>query len=181
MKSERLIGLIIVFASTISQAQNNSKYQPLDITAITHSFVSPELLVDSTFIEELNTVLFDQDDRYLQFILSNPPSNKVRHIYIQFTRRDSLNYCLVVSLEDIPARKSIGFYEHNGFLYWFGKDVPSNIVLGTKASKHFSYKDPIPAPYDPPFWFFVYNIETGILEAKEDYCLLQGDCRCSSP
>ena len=167
MKSKRLIGLIIVFASTFSQAQNNSKYQPLDITAKTHSFVSPELLVDSIFIKKLNTVLFDQDDRYLQFVLSNPPSKHVRHINIQFTRRDSLNYCLVVSLENIPARKSIGFYEHKGFLYWFGKDVPSNIVLETKASKHFSYKDPIPAPYDPPFCFLVYNIETGILEAKD--------------
>ena len=162
-----------MFASTISQAQNNSKYQPLDITAITHSFVSPELLVDSTFIEKLNTVLFGQDDRYLQFVLSNPPSKKVWHFYIQFTRRDSLNYCLVVSLEDIPARKSIGFYEHNGFLYWFGKDVPSIIVLETKASKRFTYKDPIPAPYDPPFWLFVYNIETGILEAWKDGELIE--------
>lgn len=180
MKSKILIGLIIVLTSTIGQAQNNSKYQQPDMTVKTHSFLSPELLVDSTFIEKLNTLLFKQDDRYMQFLLANHHS-KTWHIHIQFTRRDSLNYCLVVSVEDIPARRSMGFYEHDGIIYWFGKDAPSNIILGTKASKHFSYKDHIPAPYDPPFMFFVYNSETGILESEDDHCLLQGDCSCSSP
>ena len=119
MKGKIIIGLIFIFATTICQAQINSKYIPPDMTAKTHSFVLPELRVDSIFIENLNTALYDKNDRYLKNIISNPREKLWRHFHIQFKKIDSLNYCLEVSLLDIPARKSTGFFEHNGFFYWF--------------------------------------------------------------
>jgi|LSQX01.2.fsa_nt_gb hypothetical protein len=170
MKGKIIIGLIFIFATTICQAQINSKYIPPDMTAKTHSFVLPELRVDSIFIENLNTALYDKNDRYLKNIISNPREKLWRHFHIQFKKIDSLNYCLEVSLLDIPARKSTGFFEHNGFFYWFGNDAPPNIVLETESKKHFSYKEHLPAPYDPPFWFFMYNVETGNIEVKEENC-----------
>lgn len=170
MEGKIIIGLIFILSTTICQAQKNSKYISPDMTTKTHSFALPELQVDSIFIENLNTVLCDKNDRYMNNIISNPREKSWRHIHIQFKKKDSLNYCIEVSLLDIPARKSIGFFEHNGFLYWFGDDAPPNIVLETKSKKQFSYKEPLPAPYDPPFWFFMYNRETGNIEVKEEYC-----------
>ena len=170
MQGKIIIGLIFIFATTVCQAQKSSKYKSPDMITKTHSFVLPELQVDSIFIENLNAVLFDKNDHYVNNITSNPHGKLWRHFHLQFEKKDSLNYCLEVSLLDIPARESIGFFEYNGFLYWFGNDAPSNIVLETKSKKQFSYKEPLPAPYDPPFWFLMYNIETGNIEVKEEYC-----------
>jgi hypothetical protein len=81
-----------------------------------------------------------------------------------------LSYCIDVSLWDIPARKSVGFFEHNEFYYWFGGAIPPNIILETKSKKRFSYKEPVPAPYDPPFWYLIYNGKAGNIEVEEKYC-----------
>lgn len=161
--------LIFIFTITISQAQNNGKHIiPPDIKVKTYFFVLPELKVDSVFIENLNAILFNDSDCYMNSIISNPREKSWRHFHIQFEKKDSLNYCIELSLLDIPARKSMGFFEHNGFYYWFGNDTPSNIILKTKSKKQFSYKEALPASYDPPFWFFMYNSQTGNIEVKKN-------------
>ena len=167
MKNKIIIGLIFVFSTTISQAQNN-KFIPPDMTPKTHSFALPELHIDSTVIANLDIVLFDKNDSYINSIISNPRDRKSwRHFHIDFEKKDSLSYCIEVSLWNIPARKSAGFFEHNGYIYWFGGEIPRNIILETKLKKRFSYKEPVSAPYDPPFWYLMYNIQTGCIEIKE--------------
>lgn len=76
---------------------------------------------------------------------------------------DSLSYSISVSLWDIPARKSVGFYQYNKYFYWLGGDIPSNIILKTKSKKQFSYRDHLPNTYDPHFWNLCYNPSTGII------------------
>jgi len=165
MEGKIIIGLIFVFSAIIGQAQSN-KFIPPDMTPKTHSFVLPELQIDSAFIVNLDTVLFNKNDRLMNSRISNP-NNKWRHFRIQFEKKDSLSYCIEVSLWDIPAKKSTGFFEHNGYFYWFGGEIPPNIILKTKSKKRFSYKEPIPAPYDPPFWYLIYNGETKNIEVNE--------------
>lgn len=170
MKSKIIIGLIFAYSAITSPAQINSKYITLDKTTKTHFFTLSELQVDSVFINNFNYALFDENNPYMNNIMSNPREKAWRHFHIQFMKKDSANYYIEVSLWDIPARKSIGFFEHNGFFYWFGDDVPSNIVSESKSKKRISYKEPIPAPYDPPFWYLTYNIETGNIKIKEMHC-----------
>ena len=83
---------------------------------------------------------------------------------------DSTNYSICLSLWNIPAKKSIGFFEYNNFFYWFDGEIPLNIILKTKTQKRFSYKEPIPAFYDPPFWTLIYHIQTGNIEFKGQDC-----------
>ena len=163
---KNILGLFFIFCTIVIQAQDNKIFIPPDMTQEIHSFELPALLVDSIFIENLHTVLFDKSCDYLNSIVSNPRAKSWHHFFIRFEKKDCLNYCIEVSLWDIPVRKSAGFFEYNGFLYWFGYDVPPNIILGTKSKKRFSYKEPIPAPYDPPFWYLAYNVQTGCIEVK---------------
>jgi hypothetical protein len=168
MESKIIIGLIFILSTTISQAQNN-KFIPPDMIQKTHSFVLPELQIDSTVIANLAAVLFDKNSRYVNSIISNP-NNKWRHFHVYFEKKDSLSYCMEVSLWDIPAKESTGFSEYNEYFYWFCGEIPPNIILETKSKKRFSYKEPVPAPYDPPFWYLTYYGETGNIEVEEKHC-----------
>ena len=167
MKSKiiMVVGLIFVFASITSQAQKNEKLIPFDMEQKTHSFSLPELVIDSVFTKNLNTILFDKNDLYMNNIISNP-NNRWRHFHLGFEKIDTLHYCIVASLWDIPARISNGFYENNGYFYWYGGKVLPNIIVETKSKKRFSYKEPIPAPYDPPFWYLIYDIKRGCIEVQ---------------
>jgi len=165
---EIILGLLFFFSMNISQAQEKRVFIPPNWEQKTHSFEVPELQIDSAFIVNLDTILFDKNNSYMNSIISNP-NNRWRHFHIRFEKKDSLNYCIVVSLWDIPT-KSAGFFEHNGFLYWFGGEVPLNIILGKNLKKRFLYKEPIPAPYDPPFWYLMYNSQTGNIEFIKKYC-----------
>jgi hypothetical protein len=167
MEGKIIIGLMFFFFSITSQAQKN-KFIPPDWKQQTYSFALPELQIDSIFMKNLNVVLFDKNDRYMNSRISNP-NNRWRHFLIHFEKTDSLNYRIVVSLWDIPAIGSTGFYEHNGFLYWFGGDISPNIILGKKSKRRFSYKEDMPGPYDPPFWTLIYNPQTGNIEVKENH------------
>jgi hypothetical protein len=170
MRDKIIIGLIFVFSATISQAQNN-KFIPPDMSQKTHSFALSELQIDSTVIANLATILFDKNNRYVNSIISNSRNSKSwRHFHIYFEKKDSLSYCIEVSLWDIPAKKSAGFFEYNEYFYWFAGEIPPNIILETKSKKRFSYKEPIPVPYDPPFWYLTYNGKTGNIEFEEKYC-----------
>lgn len=162
-----VIGFIYAFSSIASQAQKNDKLIPFDMEQKTYSFSLPELLIDSVFMENLNTVLFDKNDCYMNNIISNP-NNRWRHFHLGFEKIDTLHYCIAASLWNIPARISTGFYENNGYFYWFGGKVPPDIIAETKSKKRFSYKEPIPASYDPPFWYLVYNIKTGNIEIQSN-------------
>jgi hypothetical protein len=147
----------------VSQAQEDIFIpSPPDWTPKIHSFVLPELQTDSTFIENLNTVLFDKNDAYI-----NSHDKSDRHFCIHFDKEDSLNYSMEVSLWKTPAEKSIGFCENNGFFYWLGGEVPPNIILGTKSKKRFSYEEYPPMFIDPLFWYLIYNPQTGNIEVKE--------------
>jgi hypothetical protein len=159
-----IIGLMFIFSSITGQAQKN-KFIPPDWEQKTYSFTLPALQIASIFMENLNDVLFDKNDSYMNSIVSNS-KNKFRHFHIYFEKTDSLNYCIVASLWDIPAN-SKGFFENNGYFYWFDGEIPPNIILETKSKRRFSYKEPIPAPYDPPFWYLIYHIQTESIEVKE--------------
>jgi hypothetical protein len=171
MRSKIILGLF-VFSATISQAQKKNTFIPPNWTPKAHSFARPELQIDSTFIENLHTVLFDENDRCMNMLISNSYNSKSWiHFFIYFEKSDSLNYYIHASLWDTPGKKSIGFFEYNGYFYWFGGDVfPPNIILETKSKKQFSYQEPIPAPYDPQFWLLTYNSQSGIIEVKKKDC-----------
>jgi hypothetical protein len=162
-----IIELIFIFSSIVGQAQKKT-YIPPVMTQKTYVFMSPELQIDSIFMENLNAMLFDKDDRYMNSRISNP-NNRWRHFHIRFEKTDSLNYCVVASLWDIPAN-SKGFFENNGYFYWFGGEVPPNIILETKSKRRFSYKEQqIIGFYDPLFWYLMYNPQTGSIEVKENF------------
>ena len=160
MKSKTFIGFLLVLASTICQAQN--------VTKKTISFVKPELQVDSTFIEKLNTAFFDNE---YQDYFSKP--GDMEHLFINFTKDDDINYYVEVSLwytMELLPEIAVGYSEHYGFTYWFCGDVPPSIILETKAVKRFSYTvyitdhfGPMVGFIDPPVQWFEYNIETGSL------------------
>jgi hypothetical protein len=162
MEGKIIIVLIFVFSATVSQAQKN-KFIPPDWKQKTHSFALPELRIDSTFIANLDTVLFDKNCRIP--LVHYPKRNSSRHFHIRFEKTDSLNYSVVASLWDIPANSN-GFFEHYGYFYWFGGEVPPNIILETKSKRRFSYKEHLPMTIDPPFWYLTYNIQTGSIEVK---------------
>ena len=170
MQSKNIFVLIVVFLTAIScQVLKNREVAPLEWTPKTYSFAMPELQIDSTFLANLNTTFMDS---IISTRKDKDRKSSWRHFHIYFKKEDSLNYCLVVSLWNIPARKAAGFIEYDGFLYWFGgnEDTPPNIILGTKSERQFSYEEPIPAPYDPPFWFLKYNHQTGNIKVREKDC-----------
>lgn len=72
MESKIIIGLIFVFFSITCQAQKKDKFIPLDMKKKTHSFALPALQIENIFMENLNAVLFDKDDCYMNSIISNP-------------------------------------------------------------------------------------------------------------
>ena len=166
-----ILGLLFVFLVSISQAQENRVFVPPDKTLKTYTFVLPELRVDSTFIACLNTILFDKKYQYMNWILSNPNSSRsLRHFYIHFEEKDSLNYSIQIMLGDIPGKNSTGFFERNEYFYWFGDEIPPNIILETKSKKQFSYKEHPPRFIDFPLWILVYNKQDGSIVFKtNDY------------
>jgi hypothetical protein len=158
-----IAGLIFVFSATIIQAQKRT-FIPPENTEKKYSYMRPELQVDSTFIANLNTILFNENDGYMNNIISNPQNSQ--HFHIHFEKKDTLNYCIVVSLWNTPLESSIGFFRHNGFYYWFDKDAPPNIILCKKNKKQFSYTEDLIGFIDPPFWYLIYNYQTGKIETS---------------
>ena len=96
--------------------------------------------------------------------------SKWKNFFILFKAIDSTSYSICLSLEDIPAEKSIVFFKYNDFYYWLHGEIPPNIISKTKTKKTFSYNEPIPAFYDPPFWTLIYHIQTGNIEFKGQDC-----------
>ena len=162
MKSKIIIGLILVFSVAVSC---RTGLVPL-WTVKTYSFAKPELQIDSAFLANLNISFMDS------IIFNYNYSEPWRHFDFYFKKEDSLNYCLIVSLSDFPSRNVAGFIEYDKYLYWFGgnDEIPPNIILGTKSEKQFSSIENIYGYYDPPFWSFTYNHQTGSIEVKEKDC-----------
>jgi len=170
VSKEFFLGCILVFSISISTscAQENKVIAPPDWGPVTRTFALSELQIDSAFAEQLDSILFDKKCERVNSMLSNPKSCKSwRHFYVSFENKDSLNSFITVSMGYTPARNSIGFLKHNEYFYWLYGDVPSNIILKTKAKKHFSYKEYMYEFIDPPFWFLIYNSQTGNIEVKE--------------
>lgn len=155
---------LLIGGVTVIQAQKNERFTPPDMAQKTHTFALPELQIDSTFITNLNAVIFEKERCGVE------KNRKWKNFFILFEAIDSTSYSICLSLEDIPADKSIGFFEYNGFYYWLHGEIPPNIILKTKTKKRFSYKEPIPAPYDPPFWTLIYHTQTGNIEFKGNDC-----------
>lgn len=138
-------------------------------TVITYTFTVPELRVSRAFIDSLNTIiLFDKKNDWGYSLLS-ASENTLRNFHLRFEQRDSVNYRIWVELDKNPGKRSAGFFEHNGYRYWFYRvSLPPGIVLETGPEKQFSYKEykyqgynPI---YDPILWFVKYNRQTGQME-----------------
>lgn len=164
--------LFIISFAIISQAQEKRKFTPPDIKPNIYTFTLPELQVNSIFIANLESVLFDRKCHFIDSILSNPnESEKLRHFHFQFEKIDSSNYSIIAMLEDFPAIKSVGFSRKNKYYYWFGGILPPNLILKKKSKKRFSYKD-----YsgffttDPPLWILKYNCQAGYIEIIEKPC-----------
>lgn len=162
--SKSILLLLFIGGAIVIQAQKNGGFILPDITQKTQTFVLPELQIDSAFIANLNTVLFEKEGCGVE------KCSKWKNFHITFKTMDKMNYSICLSLWSIPAKKSIGFFKCNDFFYWLGGEIPPNIILETKSKKRFSYKDPISAPYDPPFWTLIYYTQTGNIEFKGKNC-----------
>ncbi|UBD16766.1 hypothetical protein K6V25_02575 [Bacteroides salyersiae] len=161
---KKILLFLLIGGVTVIQAQKNERFTPPNMTQKTHTFALPELQIDSTFITNLNTVLFSQKGCGVK------KDSKWKNFFILFKAIDSTSYSICLSLEDIPAEKSIVFFKYNDFYYWLHGEIPPNIISKTKTKKRFSYKEPIPAFYDPPFWTLIYHIQTGNIEFKGQDC-----------
>ena len=161
---KKIFLFLLIGGVTVIQAQKNEKFTPPDMTQKTHTFALPELQIDSTFITNLNAVIFEKEGCGVE------KSRESKNIFILFEAIDSTSYSICLSLGDIPAKKSFVFFEYTDFFYWLDGEIPPNIVLETKTKKRFSYKDPIPAFYDPPFWTLIYHTQTGNIEFKGNDC-----------
>ena len=159
---KKIFLFLLIGGVTVIQAQKNERFTPPNMTQKTHTFALPELQIDSTFITNLNTVLFSQKGCGVK------KDSKWKIFFILFKAIDSTSYSICLSLEDIPAEKSIVFFKYNDFYYWLHGEIPPNIISKTK--KRFSYKEPIPAFYDPPFWTLIYHTQTGNIEFKGQDC-----------
>ena len=161
---KKIFLFLLIGGVTVIQAQKNERFTPPNMTQKTHTFALPELQIDSTFITNLNTVLFSQKGCGVK------KDSKWKNFFILFKAIDSTSYSICLSLEDIPAEKSIVFFKYNDFYYWLHGEIPPNIISKTKTKKRFSYKEPIPAFYDPPFWTLIYHTQTGNIEFKGQDC-----------
>ncbi|EIY64791.1 hypothetical protein HMPREF1071_02007 [Bacteroides salyersiae CL02T12C01] len=100
---KKIFLFLLIGGVTVIQAQKNEKFTPPDMTQKTHTFTLPELQIDSTFISNLNTVLFSQKGCGVK------KDSKWKNFFILFEAIDSTSYSICLSLEDIPAEKSIVF------------------------------------------------------------------------
>lgn len=167
---KRILGLFVILFVSISQAQENKKFNPPEREPNIYTFTLPELQVDNSFIARLDSILLDRKCHYMDLILSDK-NKQMRHFYLQFEKIDSLHYSIIAMLENFPAKKSIGFSIHNKYYHWFGGEIPPNMILGEKTKKQFSYKNHSTfSTTDPPLWVLKYNSQTGYIEVKEKPC-----------
>lgn len=100
---KKILLFLLIGGVTVIQAQKNERFTPPNMTQKTHTFALPELQIDSTFITNLNTVLFSQKGCGVK------KDSKWKNFFILFKAIDSTSYSICLSLEDIPAEKSIVF------------------------------------------------------------------------
>lgn len=183
MKNKKIIlVLALVCLAGICYAQEKKGPPPLNFkdTIITHVFTAPVLRLDKGFIVNLNALLFESSN-WVSSLLSNPKTTDRNIHFVFLKKKDSLNYSVQVELNENPGIGSIGFFEHNGFLYWFYSNTPPGIILRTtKSKRQFLYKEykdysafreyrdrgdndrpEIAEIYDPTIWFLTYNRQTG--------------------
>ena len=172
MKTIKILWLLaLALSANAIQAQENREERtlvPPDFidTLITYTYTLPEVYVDSTFMDSLNTVLFDKE-----YMVRYRGSD--RHFSLVFFKKKGPYHFIQVELDNSGGGTE-GFFEQNGFYYWFSWYVPRGIILGkTGVEKQVSntelrrYKGDdrggvrVSDPYDPTMWFLVYNQETG--------------------
>ena len=100
---KKILLFLLIGGVTVIQAQKNEKFTPPNMTQKTHTFALPELQIDSTFITNLNTVLFSQKGCGVK------KDSKWKNFFILFKAIDSTIYSICLSHEDIPADISIVF------------------------------------------------------------------------
>ena len=157
---KNILVLLFVFSTGISQAQENRAYIPPPPPE-TYHFALPELQVDTVFIKNLNTILFD-----VRYGWSGS-DNLFKSFPVNFEKIDSLNYSISVGLWYMPGKNSTGFFKHNEYYYWLGGEIPPNIILETKSIKQFSFIELI-GLFDPPVWFLMYNMQDGSIVFKSN-------------
>ena len=132
---KKILLFLLIGGVTVIQAQKNERFTPPDMTQKTHTFALPELQIDSTFITNLNAVIFEKEGCGVE------KNRKWKNFFILFEAIDSTSYSICLSLENIPAEKSIAFFKYNDFYYWLHGEIPPNIVLETKTKKGFLTKN----------------------------------------
>ncbi|WP_320908765.1 MULTISPECIES: hypothetical protein [Bacteroides] len=106
---KKILLFLLIGGVTVIQAQKNERFTPPDMTQKTHTFALPELQIDSTFITNLNAVIFEKEGCGVE------KSRESKNFHVIFEMEDSTNYSICLSLWDIPAKKSIVFFECNDF------------------------------------------------------------------
>lgn len=168
MDCKIIIGMLLMVSSTLSEAQKKKLFTPPDMTPKNYTIVVPELQLDSTFTEGMDTILFNKKCHWRD--RENSDFKSWLYFYIAFIKKDSLSYSIYVELWDTPFQESVGFFKHNEYFYFLYGEVPSNIVLKTKLNKQFSYTVNPPYPIEPPSWRLTYNNKMNNIIIKDMYC-----------
>ena len=67
---KKILLFLLIGGVTAIQAQKNERFTPPDMTQKTHTFALPELQIDSTFITNLNAVIFEKEGCGVKKIVS---------------------------------------------------------------------------------------------------------------
>ena len=89
---KKILLFLLIGGVTVIQAQKNEKFTPPNMTQKTHTFALPELQIDSTFITNLNTVLFSQKGCGVK------KDSKWKNFFILFKAIDSTSYFLSIMI-----------------------------------------------------------------------------------
>ena len=173
MINKYIIGLLLLFTTSVSYAQLNVA-PPLEFKTYTYtySFDSPELQIDSVFVENLNDAVTEIE--YVKRLLFDT-HNRYKHLLVGFFSETDCptKYIIKVELSESPLYELLpnvrheGYVKKNGYYFWFGKDFPTDLIINTKDKKRFSGKESITTGifiYDPIIMEFTYDKETGNIE-----------------
>mgnify|MGYP001443615142 CR=1 FL=1 len=167
MNRRIILKMIFVSLAFTSQAQKDNIFVPPNIPQKSYSFeLNKLLIIDSVFIEGIDSVLFSKNCHYAEL-----EDFKFWHdFHITFVKQDSSIYLVFIELWNFPLKKALGFLERNEYFYFLSGDIPPNIIFMSKSKRKFFYKNYFPYTIDPPLWILIYNIQSRKIKIKELYC-----------
>ena len=155
--------VLLLFIINIITCQSQEKKEippPPPFEERTLDFLATELRVDTIFAHNLETVIFDVNER-MQSLKKNTSQKEERNILLEIKKLDSLNYSLDIILMHGPLSINNGFYRFNNFYYWIQGELPSNIILKKGPKKRFKYKYVLIWAWYEDICKVIYNSQTG--------------------